>query len=134
MSHENLFEQHEPLIYQSKNLNDMSNSIEDMPIEDQSQHKSYEYNFKLNDQDRELDITVNDNSVVIVASANERSPEQHSENAKSLPPLQLSSMLTIPDDAETSTVKVSLIAGMLNVSFARGEKINPDRKLYVQAD
>ena len=138
MSFENVFEQHEPLI----NEPDTSTDSGDLPLES-NDDISYIYSFKIDAIDRELDITVTDSSVVVISSANERKPPPHPANVikpskfqtnSLIPSIQLSAMVSIPDDADAATVKVNVVASHLIIKFDRCDKLVRGRKLFVQAD
>ena len=125
---ENAFEQYEPLISNDEPfLTSESNAnLETMPPS-----PAYKYVFTLPESmaDRELDITVKDDgSVIVVAASNERQNSQHE------PRVELSAMMTLPDDADSHTVKVNVCNRKLTVTIQRAEIDIKDRKLFIQAD
>ena len=121
---ENAFEQYEPLISNDEPFLTSELSLELPP-------SPYKYVFTLPESmaDRELDITVKDDgSVIVVAASNER------QNSQLEPRVELSAMMTLPDDADSHTVKVNVCNRKLTVTIQRAEIDIKDRKLFIQAD
>ena len=122
---ENAFEQYEPLISNDEPFLTSELPLESVPL------SPYKFVFTLPESmtDRELDITVKeDGSVIVVAASNER------QNSQLEPHVELSAMLTLPDDADSHTVKVNVCNRKLTVTIQRAELDIKDRKLFIQAD
>ena len=131
---ENIREQYEPVVTFPGDQQEIDEG-DQQEIEDR--RAPYVYAFLLSSSDRELDVTVReDGSVSVVASCNERAGRELAGTAGAVvPPVQLSSTLSLPDDADTSAVKIHMDERHLNITFARAEMMRiPNRKLTVQAD
>jgi len=122
---ENVREASEPLINQNLDLDEGELATPTL---------FYSFSFLIAKSEREIDVTVSPDgrTVSVVASSNERSSQASVGGLMPIP--LLSAELSLPDDADTSSIKINMTDTHLTVLFARGERISPGHKLFVQAD